>query len=61
MAVAQRQAGVGNQVGQAVGAAQQALLGIVVEPALSLLDGGLEGQGRGGVSLVLQRDGGGTG
>jgi hypothetical protein len=31
VAVAQRKAGVGNQVGQAVSAAQQALLGVPVE------------------------------
>lgn len=55
VAVSQREAGVGNQVREAVGAAQQALLGVVVKAALGLGDGGLEGQRGGGALLVLQQ------
>ena len=54
VAVAQREAGVGDQVRQALVAAQQALLRVVVEAALGLLDGGLQRQGGRGAGLVLQ-------
>jgi hypothetical protein len=40
-------------VGQAVGAAQQARLAVVGKALLGALDGGLEGEGRGRVGLVL--------
>lgn len=50
VAVAQRQAGVGNQVGQAVSAAQQALLGIPVGK-------GMQGEaGEGWVEFKAQRE-----
>ena len=54
MAVAERKAGVSNEVGQAVSAAQQALLGVLLKASMGLVNGGLKGQGRGRVGLVLQ-------
>ena len=54
MAVAQRKAGVRDQVRQAVGAAQQAGAGVVGEPLLRALPGGLERQGWGRAGLVLR-------
>lgn len=53
MAVFEGEAGVGDQVRQAISAAQQALLGIVVESALSLLDGGLQCKSGSRAGLVL--------
>lgn len=57
------QAGVGDQVGQAVGTAQQTSLGVVAEAGLGALDGGLQGQGGRGLSVVLRagREGSGVG
>jgi hypothetical protein len=54
VAVAQGKTRVGDQVGQAVGAAQQTSLAVVGEALLSALNGGLQGQGGGRASLVLR-------
>ena len=59
MAVAEREARVGNQVGQPVRPAQQAGLAVVGEPLLRAVDGGLEGEGGGGAVLVLKTERGG--
>lgn len=53
VAVAQRQSGVRDQVRQAVGAAQQARLGVVGKARLGALHGGLEGQSGRAVGVVL--------
>lgn len=42
-----------DEVGEAIGAAEEAELAVVLEPALGLLHGGLDGEGRGGVRCVL--------
>jgi hypothetical protein len=42
-----------DEVRQAVGAAEQAELAVVLEPPLGLLDGGVDGEGRGAVGRVL--------
>jgi hypothetical protein len=42
-----------DEVRQAVGAAEQAELAVVLEPALGLLDGGVDGEGRRAVGRVL--------
>jgi hypothetical protein len=55
VSVAEGKSRVSNEVREAVSAAQQALLAVVVEALLGLLDGGLEGEGRGRAGLVLQR------
>lgn len=47
-----------DEVGQPVGAAEQAELPVVLEPALRLLDGGLDGERRGRVGGVLLEGGG---
>ncbi len=52
--VAERQAGVGDQVGQAVVAAQQTGLGVVGKAVLGALNGGLQRQGGRRASLVLR-------
>jgi len=54
VAVAEGQARVGDEVGQAVRAAQQAGFTVVGEPFLGAVDGGLQGEGRGGAVLVLE-------
>ena len=52
MAVFECKAGVRDQVGQAVSAAQQALLGIVVKATLGLFNSGLQGKCGSRVGLV---------
>ena len=54
VAVAEREAGVRDQVRVAIGAAQQACAGIVGEPLLRALPGGLEREGWGGAGLILR-------
>ena len=61
MAVTDGQAGVGNKVGEAVGAAEGALGGVVIEALVGPVNGGLQGEGGGGASLVLQEGEGSTG
>mmetsp|Transcript_17847 Transcript_17847/g.46455 ORF Transcript_17847/g.46455 Transcript_17847/m.46455 type:complete len:275 (+) Transcript_17847:76-900(+) len=53
VAVLERQAGVGDQVRQPVGAAQHALVRVVRKALVGAVDGGLQGQGRGGARLEL--------
>ena len=54
VAVAQGQAGVGDQVREAVRAAQEAGLGVLLEARVRLVDRGLEGEGGGRAGLVLR-------
>jgi hypothetical protein len=53
VAVSQGKARVGDEVGKAVSAAQQASLAVVGEPLLGALNGGLQGQRRSAALLVL--------
>jgi hypothetical protein len=53
VAVAQREARVGDEVRQAVGAAEEAGLGVVGKALVGAVDGGLEGEGGGRALLVL--------
>ena len=53
VAVPEGEPRVGDEVRQAVGAAEEARLGVVGEALVGAVDGGLEGQGRGGALLVL--------
>ena len=55
MAVTDGQTGVSDKVGETVGAAEGALGCVVIEALVGPVDGGLQGEGRGGASLVLQR------
>ena len=55
MAVTEGQARVRDKVGQAVSAAQQALLAVGRKALLSALDGGVQGQSGRAVWLVLQQ------
>jgi hypothetical protein len=48
------EAGVSNEVGEAVSTAQKAGLGVVSKAAVCALNGGVEGDGRGRVSLILR-------
>lgn len=57
MAVAEGEARVRDEVGQAVRAAEQAGLAVVGEPLLGAVDGGLQGEGGGGAVLVLLEEG----
>jgi hypothetical protein len=41
-------------MGEAISATEETLLGVVVESSLSLLDGGLQGEGWGRAFLILQ-------
>ncbi len=54
VAVAERQAGVGDEVREAIGAAQQATAPIVCKPLLCALLGGLQCQGWRAALLVLR-------
>ena len=45
---------VNDEVGEAVGAAEEASLAVVLETGLGLFDGVVEGEGRGRVGIILQ-------
>lgn len=56
VAVAERKAGVGDEVWQAVSAAEDAGLGVVGEALVGALDGGVERKRRGAALLVLREN-----
>jgi hypothetical protein len=61
MAITEGQTWVGDEMGEAISAAEETLLGVVVESSLGLLDGGLQGEGWGRAFLILQWKGRGSG